>query len=562
MSRLTIALVVVALSMTAVAASGAQDPRPQAPAPPTSPLPPERPARPEPPAPPDLGGPVFPETPFPARWPRPVFRIGSDYVLMPNDEAYEAVVIYGDATIEGRITNDVFVLFGQARIASTAVIGGALVVIGGRAEIASGATVDRDLVIIASTYEAPPEFSAGGDSMVIGNRTVGGAIEALVPWITRGLLWGRPLVPSLPWVWGLLAIVFVLYLTLNLLFDRSVRACATTLAERPFTSLAVGILIMLLTGPVFALLGVSLVGIPVIPFVFVALIGAWLVGRVAVARWIGMSAVPEESPDNRLHATRSFVIGFVVISLAYMLPIVGFAAWAMVGVLGLGSAGLAFLSAYRREHPPKPRKAAAVPPPPVEPADAPVASSSPALQTDSIHQASAISQASIPPTYPTHPTDPTRQAAATYPTYPTDSHATYSSDLTSYPRASLKDRAVAAVLDLILVIIAANLLAPILPTFRNDEFRSFLFLLLAYHVGFWASKGTTVGGIITQLRIVRTDGTGLRFADALVRALGSVFSVAVVGLGFYWITRDPERQAWHDRIAGTYVVKVPRDYPI
>jgi uncharacterized RDD family membrane protein YckC len=118
------------------------------------------------------------------------------------------------------------------------------------------------------------------------------------------------------------------------------------------------------------------------------------------------------------------------------------------------------------------------------------------------------------------------------------------------------------VLDLILVIIAANLLAPILPTFRNDEFRSFLFLLLAYHVGFWASKGTTVGGIITQLRIVRTDGTGLRFADALVRALGSVFSVAVVGLGFYWITRDPERQAWHDRIAGTYVVKVPRDYPI
>ena len=28
------------------------------------------------------------------------------------------------------------------------------------------------------------------------------------------------------------------------------------------------------------------------------------------------------------------------------------------------------------------------------------------------------------------------------------------------------------------------------------------------------------------------------------------------------ILRDPERQAWHDRVAGTYVVKVPRAYPV
>jgi len=29
-----------------------------------------------------------------------------------------------------------------------------------------------------------------------------------------------------------------------------------------------------------------------------------------------------------------------------------------------------------------------------------------------------------------------------------------------------------------------------------------------------------------------------------------------------WIARDPERQAWHDKVAGTYAVKVPRDYPL
>ena len=34
------------------------------------------------------------------------------------------------------------------------------------------------------------------------------------------------------------------------------------------------------------------------------------------------------------------------------------------------------------------------------------------------------------------------------------------------------------------------------------------------------------------------------------------------GIGFLWILRDPERQAWHDRIAGTFVVNVPRNWPI
>jgi uncharacterized RDD family membrane protein YckC len=36
----------------------------------------------------------------------------------------------------------------------------------------------------------------------------------------------------------------------------------------------------------------------------------------------------------------------------------------------------------------------------------------------------------------------------------------------------------------------------------------------------------------------------------------------VLGLGCLWILKDPERQAWHDKIAGTYVVKVPRNWPL
>jgi uncharacterized RDD family membrane protein YckC len=43
-----------------------------------------------------------------------------------------------------------------------------------------------------------------------------------------------------------------------------------------------------------------------------------------------------------------------------------------------------------------------------------------------------------------------------------------------------------------------------------------------------------------------------------VRALSCFLSLAALGLGFIWIAFDEEHQAWHDKIAGTMVVRVPQ----
>jgi uncharacterized RDD family membrane protein YckC len=45
---------------------------------------------------------------------------------------------------------------------------------------------------------------------------------------------------------------------------------------------------------------------------------------------------------------------------------------------------------------------------------------------------------------------------------------------------------------------------------------------------------------------------------ALVRGLGAAFSILVFFLGFLWIAWDRDKQGWHDKIAGTVVVRVPR----
>ena len=54
----------------------------------------------------------------------------------------------------------------------------------------------------------------------------------------------------------------------------------------------------------------------------------------------------------------------------------------------------------------------------------------------------------------------------------------------------------------------------------------------------------------------------MRLPDAVVRGLASLLSIGAFGIGCLWILRDAERQSWHDKIAGTYVVKVPRNYPL
>jgi uncharacterized RDD family membrane protein YckC len=44
----------------------------------------------------------------------------------------------------------------------------------------------------------------------------------------------------------------------------------------------------------------------------------------------------------------------------------------------------------------------------------------------------------------------------------------------------------------------------------------------------------------------------------MVRALACFISLIALGLGFFWIAFDAEKQGWHDKIAGTVVVRLPK----
>jgi uncharacterized RDD family membrane protein YckC len=471
------------------------------------------------------------------RFGRAIVRVGQDYTLPADEVAREVRSVFGDVTVKGRVERDVVVVFGNVHLASTAVVDGSLAVLGGSATIDPGAVVDRDLIVAGGTLTAPADFSPGGTHFVVGSIRLGNALKGIVPWITRGLLWGRLIVPELGWVWLVAGIAFLVYLVVSLLFDRPVRACADAIVARPISALLLGLLVLVLTIPVLVILAATVIGLAIVPFVLCAMLVGGLFGKVGVARAIGRAVVPESSADSKLQSTRSFVLGSAVMMLAYAVPLVGIMTWALTGVLAVGAAAMMFRGALRREHPA--REPVPVAPPPVQAHEASVAGpvQAPLPQPPAADAAGDVSPGSAEVSVPAPPPIPSRVAG----------------DMSLFPRAGFFDRVAAFAIDCLLVGIAVL----VLDAGGRDGW--FWLLLIAYHIAFWAWKGTTLGGVVVGLRVVRTQGDDPRFPDSLIRGLAAILSVAALGIGCFWMLQDTERQMWHDKIAGTLVVKVPRE---
>jgi len=486
-----------------------------------------------------------PEAPAPAPSEgRAVVRMGQSYVLAAGERVREVVVMSGSATIDGEVERDLVVIVGTVTLGNAARVGQDMVVIGGAVTVEPGAQVDGDFVVVGGAVDAPDTFRPGREHVVIG-PPVGGQVRSVLPWVTRGLLWGRPIVPSLPWIWALIAIALLMAILVLAVFTQPVRVTARVLAEKPLSAALVGLLVVMLTGPVAVLLAITVVGIPLIPLAFCALFIALVLGKVAVVVWLGDRVMPPAPDAAAGVAFRSLLIGSALIVVAYMVPILGAVVWALVGLLALGAATLALVGALQRE---RPRRQ-----PPVPPSPGPGVTPGPSAPGT----AAGIGAESDTSVAVVSPMDPLAAApAASLPPPAAPAVAASAAALLAFPRAGLLIRLAAVALDVLLVAIADGLMD------LTERGGAFLILLLAYHIIFWIWKGTTVGGIICHLRLVRVDGAPLRPGDAVVRGLSGIFSVIVVGLGFLWILKDPEGQAWHDKIAGTYVVTVPGNWPL
>lgn len=88
-----------------------------------------------------------------------------------------------------------------------------------------------------------------------------------------------------------------------------------------------------------------------------------------------------------------------------------------------------------------------------------------------------------------------------------------------------------------------------------DFLISYVFPAVAVIV-FWKYRSATPGKMIISARIVdaRTGGRP-SIGQCIVRYFAYIISMLPLFLGFVWIAFDKRKQAWHDKLAGTVVVR-------
>lgn len=505
----------------------------------------------------DAVGEVATVEPAPGRTSDLVLSLLEDNELREGDRANAAVNVLGNLRVDGDVRWNVVSVLGQSEINGevgenavtilgrttfTGRVDDNKVVVLGRAYV--DGTVDGDLVAVLSKVEFGPNAVINGETTIIGGSPVidpaarmnGGyhpvltrfpALDWLAEYIKRGPLLVRPFPPDIPWVWKVAGALLLLNFIVAFLFPKAVEAGDRALRTKLLRSFLLGSVIYILWIPLLLLLTSTVVGVLAIPFLLVAFVVAAFFGKVIVCHTFGAHLAAKLGVRTPVGPLFAVLLGSAVIALVYMVPVLGGLVWLFLRPVAIGAVTFALvetLFADRMAH--QRQRTAAVP------ATAPAPGPAPAASSDA-------------------PTEPPVIGSAT-------TAGLNSLEIAALPRVGFWPRLGATLLDFLLIVVIAALFGSAF----GYGVRTWLLLWFVYHVGMWAWRGTTLGGLIFGLRVTREDGRPVEFTSALVRSIASLVSFIPLGLGFFWASWSESRQSWHDFIAGTVVVKMPRITPL
>jgi uncharacterized RDD family membrane protein YckC len=492
-----------------------------------------------------------------------------------DGEAVDVVSVIGDTRVTGPVRDSAIAVLGNVYIDSK--VDGDVVAVLGNVTLGPHAEVGGDVVAVLGTMDRDPGAILHGSVQRILNFDTGG-FGWLNTWISNCLLYGRPLalVHGLGWAWTLALALLAFYACLALMFRSSVDRCVHTLETEPGHTALAALLGILLTPVLLVLLCVTVIGIAAVPFVMGALFCMSIFGKAVMLAWLG-GRVSGRRPGAVGHPAVAVLIGGALVLVLYIVPVLGFLVYKLLGFFGFGAVVYTLVLSARAR-----RAGTGLPPlsgastgtsmgmgPPAGPAPttvgaAPVnTASAPSAASTAYSGASAADPSSAAMagegwTAGASPAGATAgpalgsSAAAAPPPPASPSVAPHIT--AAMPRAGFWVRMAALLLDVLLVGFVMTLLHP----FHNFH----VVVLAAYGAIMWKLRGTTVGGIVFDLHVVRLDGRPLDWETAIVRALGCFLSLFVVFLGFIWIAFDHNNQAWHDKIAGTVVVRAKRGAPL
>lgn len=236
-----------------------------------------------------------------------IIRFGKDIQIGEKENIPEsAVTIGGNIEILGRVGEDVVSVGGNIKLGPNAYIGGDVVTVGGQIEKAPGAQVKGNFVEVGK------------------GKFIGGLFQ--------GICW--PICNFLGLIFEVTKLFFLLLIGLILvvLFPKQMEMVSGTVRSDFWKSLLLGLGMEIIILPLFVLLCVSIVGIPIALLIQpVFYICAFLVGYAAVGLSLGR-IIDEKTALSFKSQVAALVVGIIGIELfllvgAIIKSLIGFMSW-------------------------------------------------------------------------------------------------------------------------------------------------------------------------------------------------------------------------------------------
>jgi uncharacterized RDD family membrane protein YckC len=503
---------------------------------------------------------------------RDIVVTGSDVRIGPGETAGDIVVNGADVLVEGEVTGDIIVILGKVRILGR--VDGDIINVGRGIWVENGGFVNGDVVGVGYGVVREPDGVVQGGVDNIGLVALPLSVRSrAVLFFEECVMMARPLSIRVGFVWVIWGVFLALQALLGLLFPGATRTTMCAMRERPGGTAILsifGLPLLLLTA---SILTFTVIGTLAVPFLFAALVIGLCIGRIAILRLMGsrvlqLFGLVEAAP------IAEFFTGALIATLLFLIPVVGLFTWMVFLLWALGAILMALFRRDRQPIPATPRSypaatsgdlgnstafastataTATVPSaqtPNLSPAmSEPIPLSSPVAA--SVGSSAAPDAATPPPTGPTGTASTLRWHEAR------QGPGLSAEDIASSPRPGLGRRLGALFIDWIPLMFLTAILPDRLLWIPLDQFSGVLRVGLgvAYFAVMLAWRGTTLGGLVLGLRVVRLDGRPIDRPVALVRALGAVLSGLCLGVGWFWASWDERRQTWHDRLAGTVVIR-------
>lgn len=295
----------------------------------------------------------------------------------------DILVAGGQINIRGEVLQDVRVAGGTINIAGT--VGGNITVVGGNITISDSAVVKGSVVTaggsVAILSPVAKSITAAAGQLTIGNTvggnvlagtgqlsltpnsaiegtltyysedpaqiqngaTVSGTIKHEIPPVTKkdavkAKETARNVFNTFHFMWTVMSLLstFIIGTILSLLAPLFMKKTTETIERKPWVSLGIGALIMILTPLLVLALLVSLVGIP-LSFITLALYFIYIyISKIPVALFLGQKVLAYINPKNKSVILHLF-IGLVIYAILTSIRIIGPIVSILTLLIGVGA---------------------------------------------------------------------------------------------------------------------------------------------------------------------------------------------------------------------------------